>query len=87
MLKLHKKYELWPIESRGSVNDLMDVAPIVRKKWPEAYMEGSVGLARMFVSIVNDKRQFVAYAWSNAFNYKHNAIKWNYLVFKEPHDW
>lgn len=79
---LHKIYETWPTLDRGYVDDLYDALPIVRRYWPSSYMEGSAGLARMFID--RDTRLFVAYAWGYR---RKDGMRFKYLVFPEGMQW
>lgn len=82
MLPLHKQYKKFPLSASGKVADLDDVLPKIREYWPDAYMEGSAGLARMYLD--RQTRLFVAYAWCTP---RFQKSDWNYLVFKDGHHW
>lgn len=82
MLPLHKEYRKYALTADSKVPDLDDVLPKVKEHWPEAYMEGSAGLARMYLD--RKTRLFVAYAWCKPRGQRYD---WNYLIFADGHHW
>lgn len=83
MLPLHKKYRGYPLSASGKLDELDDVLLKVREHWPDAYMEGSAGLARMFLD--RNTHLFVAYTWCSTRRLRGQS--WNYLIFKDGHHW
>jgi len=83
VLPLHKKYREYDLVDKGRVESLEDVRERVTLHWPSAREEGSAGLARMYT---NPSKEFVAYAWGTV-KREDRRVVWNYLVFREGHDW
>lgn len=84
MTPLHKLYKDYPRITKGIVNELDDVLDKVREHYPNAYEEGSAGLARMYLD--RETRLFVAYTWATP-RHKGLTLKWNYLIFKKGKAW
>lgn len=80
MIPLHKQYEEYPLAARGVVPELDDVLDKVREFHPDAYMEGSAGLARMLID--RETKLFVAYTWGVR-RKRGTILKWHYLIFQK----